>query len=81
MIEQMRIDFPAAAKAEDWTVEEQADIGAAIKAAIAAKDAEALAYWSRRIASAAARWKAWCERVRAVEAAIKAEAEAKRRAA
>lgn len=81
MIEQMRLDFPAAAKAEEWSAEEQADIGAAIKAAIAAKDAEALAYWSKRIADGAARWRAWCERVRAAEAAIKAEAEAKRRAA
>lgn len=72
MIEQMRLDFPLAAKAEEWTVEEQADIGAAIKAAIAAKDTEALAYWSKRIADAATRWRTWCERVRAAEAAIKA---------
>lgn len=72
MIEQMRRDFPLAAKAEQWSVEEQADIGGAIKAAIAANDAEALAYWAKRIADAAARWHAWCERVRAAEASIKA---------
>lgn len=72
MIEQMRLDFPAAAKAEEWSVEEQADIGAAIKAAIAAGDTEALAYWAKRIADGAARWRAWCERVRAAEADIKA---------
>ncbi len=72
MIEQMRIDFPAAAKAEEWSAEDQAAIGEAIKAAIAGKDAEALAYWAGRIADAAARWRTWCERVRAAEAAIKA---------
>lgn len=80
VIDQMRIDFPAAAKAEEWTVEEQADIGAAIKVAIAAKDAEALAYWSKRIADGAALWRAWCERVRAAEVSIKAAAEARRSA-
>ncbi len=68
----MRLDFPAAAKAEEWSAEDQAAIGEAIKAAIAAKDAEALAYWAGRITDAAARWRAWCERVRAAEAAIKA---------
>jgi hypothetical protein len=72
VIEQMRLDFPAAAKAEDWSVEEQADIGAVIKAAIVANDAEALAYWAGRISDAADRWRVWCERVRAAEAAIKA---------
>ncbi|MBK8161495.1 MAG: hypothetical protein IPK59_23030 [Rhodospirillaceae bacterium] len=72
MIEQMRLDFPAAAKAEGWSVEEQADIGLAIKAAIAAGDAEALAYWAKRIADGAAQWRAWCERVREAEANIKA---------
>lgn len=73
MIEQMRLDFPLAAKAEEWTAEDQAVIGEAVKAAIAAGDDEALAYWAGRIAEAAGRWRAWCERVRAVEAAIKAQ--------
>jgi hypothetical protein len=78
----MRIDFPAAAKAEEWTAEEQADIGLAIKAAIASSDAEALAYWATRIADGSARWRAWCERVRAAEAAIRlGAAEARRKAA
>ena len=72
MIEQMRLDFPAAAKAGEWSVEEQADIGAAIKAAIASGDTEALAYWAKRIADGAAQWRAWCERVREAEANIKA---------
>lgn len=72
MIEQMRLDFPLAARVEEWTAEEQADIGAAIRAAVAANDTEALAYWSKRIADAVARWHAWCERVRAAEANIKA---------
>lgn len=72
MIEQMRLDFPLAVKAEQWSDEEQADIGAAIKEAIAANDADALAYWAKRIAAGAAQWRTWCERVRAAEAAIKA---------
>jgi hypothetical protein len=81
VIEQMRLDFPAAAKAEEWSVEDQAAIGDAIKAAVAAGDAEALGYWSGRITEAAARWRAWCKRVRDIEAGIKAAAEARRRAA
>ena len=72
MIEQMRLDFPLAAKAEEWSADDQAAIGDAIKAAVAAGDAEALAYWSRRITEAAARWRAWCKRVRDFEADIKA---------
>lgn len=72
VIEQMRLDFPLAAKAEEWTAEDQAAIGEAIKAAIAAGDDEALAYWAGRIGEAAARWRAWCDRVRAIEADIKA---------
>jgi hypothetical protein len=73
VIEQMRLDFPLAAKAEEWTAEDQAAIGEAVKAAIAAGDDEALAYWAGRIGDGAARWRAWCDRVRAIEAAIKAQ--------
>ena len=72
MIEQMRLDFPVAAKAEGWSVEEQADIGLAIKDAIADGDGEALADWAKGIPRAAAQGRAWCERVREAEANIKA---------
>ena len=41
-LERMRLDFPLAAKSEEWSAEDQAAIGEAIKAAIAAGDAEAL---------------------------------------
>ena len=81
MIEQMRTDFPLAAKAERWSAEDQAEIGAAIKAAIDANDTEALAYWSGQIAEAAATWRAWCNRVRLAEARIKAGIEERRLAA
>lgn len=78
MIERMRADFSLAAKAEQWSVEEQAEIGAVIKAAIEANDAEVLAYWSGRIDEAATRWRDWCARVRLAESRIKAAAETKR---
>lgn len=79
-IAQMRADFPLAAKARDWSEQDQADIGIAIKAAIASNDAEALTYWSRELAEAAAWWRAWCERVRLAEARIKEAAAAERKA-
>lgn len=71
MIEQMRLDFPLAAKQEDWSAEEQADIGAAIRAAIETNDSEALAYWSQQLAASAAAWRAWCARVREAEARMR----------
>lgn len=77
MIEQMRSDFPLAAQAEEWTAEDQAEIGAAIKAAIDAGDAEAVGYWAVVLAEAAARWRSWCDSVRKVEAAMKASSKMK----
>lgn len=70
-LEQMRLAFPLAAKADEWTAADQAEIGEAIRAAIAAGNDEALGYWAKRIGEAAARWRAWCDRVRAIEADIK----------
>lgn len=72
MIDQMRIDFPLAAKAEGWTAEDQAAIGEAVTRAVAAGDAEALNYWAKRFGDGAAWWRAWCDRVRAIETDIKA---------
>jgi hypothetical protein len=70
-IAQMRADFPLAAKARDWSERDQADIGVAIKAAIAANDAEALAYWSQYLVRAAGEWRDFCASVRAAEQRMK----------
>lgn len=74
MIERMRLDFPLAAKAEGWSVEDQDEVGAAIRAAVAAGDQETLAYWAKRLADGAAQWRAWCARVRQAEASARAAA-------
>lgn len=79
MIETMREDFPWAAKGEAWDAAEQAEIGAAVRDAIAAGDEEALAYWAGRIRVAAEAWRAWCARVRLAEARIREEMSARRR--
>ena len=71
MIEQMRADFPDAARQEEWSAQDQAEIGAAIREAIAANDAEAQAYWSRELARAAGEWRAFCARVREAEERMK----------
>lgn len=67
-LDQLRADFRLAAKAEGWSDADQADIAAAIKAAIDGDDQAVLAYWASRCADSAAEWRAWCERVRHAEA-------------
>lgn len=72
MIEQMRADFPDAARYEGWSAEDQAEFGAAIRAAIAASDTEALAYWSQELARAAGEWRRFCASVREAEERMRA---------
>ena len=74
MIEQMRADFPDAAKWEEWSAEDQAEIGAEIRAALEANDAEALAYWAEELARAAGEWRSFGARVRAAEERMKTTA-------
>lgn len=78
-IDRMRADFPLAALAEGWSAGDQAEIGAAIKAAMDAGDAETIAYWSAVLAEAAGRWRAWCERVRQAEATMRVSGKNKER--
>lgn len=75
MIEQMRTDFADAARWEDWSEADQAVIGAEIRAASAAHDDAALAYWAWRLATAAEAWRCWRARVREAEVRIKAAAQ------
>jgi len=73
MIEQMRADFADAASWEGWSEADKVEIGAAIRDAIAANDAEALAYWSRELARGAEEWRRFRARVREAEARMRAK--------
>lgn len=75
MIEQMRVDFPDAARQLEWSAEDQAEIGAVIRAAVAAQDTEALTYWAWRLATAAEEWRRWRARVRQAEERMKVAAQ------
>lgn len=77
-VETMRRDFPLAALGEDWDGSEREAIGEAVREAVSAGDEEALEYWARRIEVAAAAWRDWCVRVRAMEARIREAAKARR---
>lgn len=67
MIEQMRTDFADAARWEEWSADDQAEIGAVLRQAIADNAEEALAYWAWRLGAAAEEWRRWRARVRQAE--------------
>lgn len=79
-LNRMRRCFLVAAVWNGWTEADQAEFGAAIKAAVDAGDTEALAWWADFLeqASGLAYLTALC---RATEARIKAAAEERRRKA
>lgn len=79
-LERMRRDFADAALAEEWDAQMRDAVAAAIREADKAGDTEKLAYWSWRLDEAATRWRAWRARVRAAEAAIRADLAEKARA-
>ncbi|MBS1198139.1 MAG: hypothetical protein H6R18_1924 [Proteobacteria bacterium] len=60
LIDKMRSDFKLVAKKRrelgDWSEEDEADIGGAVKAAIDRKDRDLILCWSRWLADLAA----WC---------------------
>lgn len=73
MIEQMRADFADAARWEGWSEADQAELGVVIREAIAANDADAITYWSWRLATAAEEWRRWRAQVREAEARMRAK--------
>jgi len=79
-IERMRVAFVLAAAWEGWSASDQAEYGAAIRAALEANDEPALAWWEQCLeqASGLAYMADLC---RAAEARIKAAAEARRKSA
>lgn len=78
VVEKMRSDWAVVAQnrreSGDWTESEEADILAAIKAAIDAKDKTLIACWSRWLADLSAWVTAWNLICRGSEAAMRTEA-------
>jgi hypothetical protein len=78
----MRADWLVVSEARrasgDWTADDEADIAHAIKVAIAAKDRNALACWSRWLADLSAWVTAWNLICRGSEASMKSAARAER---
>jgi len=78
LVAKMRADWSVVAQfrrdSGDWTESEEADILAAIKAAIDAGDRNAIACWSRWLADLSAWVTAWNLICRGSEAAMRAEA-------
>ena len=78
LIAKMRADWTVVAAhrvaAKEWTTEDEIEIGQAIKAAIDAKDRNAIACWSRWLADLSAWVTAWNLICRGSEAAMRAEA-------
>ncbi len=82
LIAKMRADWVvvAAARREsgDWTEQDEQEIGEAIKRAVAAKDRNVLACWSRWLADLSAWVTAWNLVCRGSEACMKAAAREQR---
>lgn len=82
LIAKMRADWVvvAAARREtgDWTQQDEQEIGEAIKAAVAAKDRNVLACWSRWLADLSAWVTAWNLVCRGSESSMKAAAREQR---
>jgi len=82
LIAKMRADWLVVAESRrssgDWTEEDERDIAQAIKAAIEAKDRNALACWSRWLADLSAWVTAWNLICRGSEASMKSAARAER---
>jgi len=78
LIDKMRADWSVVAAhrvaAKEWTKEDEIEIGQAIKAAIDAKDRNAIACWSRWLADLSAWVTAWNLICRGSEAAMRAAA-------
>ena len=83
LIAKMRADWAVVAEhrvaAKEWTPEDEIEIGQAIKAAIDAKDRNAIACWSRWLADLSAWVTAWNLICRQSEAAMKAAARENRK--
>ncbi len=75
LITKMRADWTVVAEfrtaSKEWTAEDEADIGQAIKAAIDAKDRALIACWSRWLADLSAWVAAWNLICRGSEAAMR----------
>lgn len=84
VIQKMRADFARVAEVRkqrgDWTAEDEAEIGAAIKAAIDKGDPDMISSWALWLADLAASIAAWDLIVRGSMARMRAEAEEWRKA-
>ncbi len=80
LIAKMRADWIVVAEhrraANEWTVEDEIEIGQAIKAAIDAKDRNIIGCWSRWLADLSAWVTAWNLICRGSEASMRAAAKA-----